>query len=66
MLELYFSNRIELKAVVLLIDIRHSKDAKDELMMEMLHQFNIPYLLVATKADKIGTKKDTAVKKISR
>jgi GTP-binding protein len=65
MLELYFTNRIELKGVVLLIDIRHPKDEKDEMMLALLQQFDIPFLIVATKADKIGTKAVTAINRFS-
>jgi GTP-binding protein len=65
MLSLYFTNRPELKGVVLLIDIRHTKDLKDEMMVEMLRLHSIPFLLVATKADKIGTKAESAIKKLA-
>ena len=65
MIELYFQQRIELKGVVLLIDIRHDKDVKDELMLNMLIQYKIPYILVATKSDKIGkTKINAQMKKL--
>jgi GTP-binding protein len=61
MLDLYFTNRIELKGVILLVDIRHPKDLKDEMMLSMLKNHNIPFLITATKADKIGTKANRAL-----
>lgn len=57
MIELYFQQRIELKGVVLLVDIRHRKDQKDEIMMEMLAKNEIPFIIAATKSDKIGVTK---------
>jgi len=63
MIERYFFKRKQLKAVVLLVDIRHKCDPKDQIMQEMLEQMNIPYLLVGTKADKIAKNKIKAIVK---
>jgi len=50
----YFANRIQLKGVVMLVDIRHKVDPKDKMMLEMLIQNNIPYIVAATKSDKLA------------
>jgi GTP-binding protein len=42
-----------LKAVVLLVDIRHAPSKEDQMMYEWLNHFEIPVMVVATKADKI-------------
>ncbi|WP_338777449.1 ribosome biogenesis GTP-binding protein YihA/YsxC [Metabacillus sp. FJAT-52054] len=53
MIETYLTNREELKAVVLIIDVRH-KPTKDDIMMyNFLKHYGIPVIVVATKADKI-------------
>ncbi len=57
MIEEYFKERTQLRAVFLLVDIRHKADPKDKLMIEMLESMNIPYCLVATKSDKIAKNK---------
>jgi len=49
----YFQYRQALKAVLLLIDIRHSADPKDLMMVEILLYNKIPFVLIATKSDKI-------------
>ena len=50
----YFEKRVNLKGVILLADIRHSADPKDLLMLEMLKANDIPYIVAATKADKLA------------
>ena len=57
MLSRYFETRESLGGVVVLVDIRHKADAKDLMMLELVQQFSIPYLVVATKSDKIGKSK---------
>ncbi|MCD4817491.1 MAG: ribosome biogenesis GTP-binding protein YihA/YsxC [Candidatus Cloacimonetes bacterium] len=57
MIALYFKNRIELKSVILLIDIRHKMDSKDATMLQMIKEYKIPYLIAATKSDKIAKSK---------
>ncbi len=66
MLALYFTNRIELKGVILLVDVRHPKNEKDEMMLSMLKQYQIPFLIAATKSDKIGTKTLSSVQKLAK
>ncbi len=63
MIEQYFRERTQLRAVFLLVDIRHKADSKDILMIEMLESMEIPYCLVATKSDKIPKNKIPATLK---
>ncbi|MDD2587152.1 MAG: ribosome biogenesis GTP-binding protein YihA/YsxC [Syntrophomonadaceae bacterium] len=54
MVEKYLSERQQLRGVIQLVDIRHKPSEDDVLMKEWLTHFNIPILVVATKADKIS------------
>lgn len=53
MIETYLTEREQLKAVILLIDVRHAPTKDDQMMYEWLTHFGIPVVVVATKADKI-------------
>jgi len=53
MIEEYLTSRENLKAVVSLVDLRHEPSADDVQMYEFLKYYEIPVILVATKADKI-------------
>ena len=53
MIEQYFMGREQLRAVVLIIDIRHNPTNDDCMMYDFLKHYNIPVIVVATKADKI-------------
>ncbi|MBM7605728.1 GTP-binding protein [Metabacillus crassostreae] len=53
MIETYITTRDQLRAVVLLIDVRHPPSKDDVLMYNFLKHYNIPTIIVATKADKI-------------
>ena len=53
MIEEYLTPRENLKAVVSLVDLRHEPSADDFQMYEFLKYYEIPVILVATKADKI-------------
>lgn len=53
MIEEYLTSRENLKAVVSLVDFRHEPSADDVQMYEFLKYYEIPVILVATKADKI-------------
>ena len=46
-----------LKLVLLLVDIRHKPTELDQLMQKFLYVHNIPYRIIATKADKIAKSK---------
>lgn len=54
MIEKYLRERAQLRGVIQLLDIRHAPNANDILMKEWLQRAGIPFLPVATKADKIS------------
>ncbi|MGE7943936.1 MULTISPECIES: ribosome biogenesis GTP-binding protein YihA/YsxC [Lysinibacillus] len=64
MIERYFTGRNELKAVVQIVDLRHPPTADDRLMYDFLKHYNIPCIIIATKADKIPKGKWDKHKKI--
>ena len=66
MIEQYFMGREQLRAVVLIIDIRHNPTNDDCMMYDFLKHYNIPVIVVATKADKIPKGKWDKHKKIVR
>ena len=53
MIEKYFMSREPLKAVVLIVDLRHNPTNDDCMMYDFLKHYNIPVIVIATKADKI-------------
>ncbi|NMD70665.1 YihA family ribosome biogenesis GTP-binding protein [Bacillus sp. DNRA2] len=53
MIETYITSREQLRAVVLLVDLRHPPTVDDRMMYDFLKHYNIPCIIVATKADKI-------------
>lgn len=53
MIETYITSREQLRAVVLLVDLRHSPTKDDVMMYEFLKHYEIPVIIIATKADKI-------------
>lgn len=67
MIETYITSRKQLKAVVSLVDVRHDPSKEDIQMYEFLKYYNIPVIVVATKADKIPrgkwNKHTSAIKK---
>jgi len=54
MIETYLSQRKQLRGVVSLVDARHAPSEDDINMYNWLLYYNIPVLVVATKADKIS------------
>ena len=50
----YLQNTTNLKLVFVLVDIRHEPSKLDKQMVDYLYQLQIPFCIVATKADKIG------------
>jgi GTP-binding protein len=66
MIEGYLKNRKELSGVVLLLDIRHKPTAQDVQMFDWLQHYEIPTLLVATKADKLSRSQQIKQEKIIR
>ena len=66
MMESYLEGRENLIKVVQLVDIRHKPSAQDVQMYEYLKYFELDGIVVATKADKIGSnEKNRAIKQIS-
>ena len=67
MIEEYLTSRDNLRAVVSLVDLRHDPSADDVQMYEFLKYYEIPVIVVATKADKITrgkwNKHESAIKK---
>ena len=43
-----------LKCVIQLVDSRHEPTADDEMMIDWMNQVGIPYIIVATKVDKLN------------
>jgi GTP-binding protein len=53
MMEEYLQQREPLKAVIQVVDLRHPPTRDDQGMYDYLKHYNIPVIVVATKADKI-------------
>ncbi|MBS4173731.1 ribosome biogenesis GTP-binding protein YihA/YsxC [Bacillus sp. FJAT-49736] len=53
MIETYITTRKKLKAVILIVDLRHPPTVDDRMMYDFLKHFEIPCIVIATKADKI-------------
>ncbi len=64
MIEEYLTNRNDLKAVISLVDFRHAPSSDDIQMYEFLKYYEIPVIVVATKADKIPRSKWDGQKKM--
>ena len=54
MMEQYFREAKQLKLTLHLVDIRHEPTQDDVQMNEFLRAYGLPFLVVATKADKIS------------
>jgi len=54
LMESYFSNRKQLKGLVLVMDIRHPMRDFDEQMLAWCHHSQIPSHILLTKADKLS------------
>jgi GTP-binding protein len=53
MIETYITSREQLRAVVLIVDLRHPPTQDDIMMYDFLKHYDIPCVVIATKADKI-------------
>ena len=53
MIETYLTARKQLRAVVLIVDLRHPPSNDDVMMYDFIKHYQIPTIIVATKADKI-------------
>lgn len=66
-IEEYLFNRKNISLIVQLLDIRHKPTKDDILMYDYLHSKNVPFMIVANKADKIAvTKVNTYVEDIRK
>ena len=54
MIEEYLQKREELRAIILLIDIRHEPGKNDVMMYEWLRHYGYDIIIAATKSDKIN------------
>lgn len=54
LIEGYFNESTGLKNVFVLVDIRHDPTANDMQMFKYLYYYNIPFTIIATKADKLS------------
>ena len=54
LIEGYLQSSEKLKHVLALVDIRHEPTALDKQMLNYLYAYNLPFTVVATKADKLS------------
>lgn len=66
MIEQYLTGREVLRAVVQIVDVRHSPTVDDRLMYDFLVHYDIPAIVIATKADKVPKGKLARQEKIIR
>lgn len=66
MLETYFASRKQLRGVISLVDARHEPTQLDKQMIEFLHYYDLPILVVGTKIDKIPKNKRNKSESIIR
>ncbi|WP_438311232.1 ribosome biogenesis GTP-binding protein YihA/YsxC [Sporosarcina sp. FA9] len=66
MIDEYLVSREELRAVIQIVDLRHPPSAEDCNMYDFLVNYEIPAIVIATKADKIPRGKFEKHKKIVR
>ena len=59
MIEGYLTSSERLKNVFVLLDIRHKPTDDDKMMVNFLFHYNIPFTLIATKADKLSRMQQT-------
>ncbi|BCB05030.1 ribosome biogenesis GTP-binding protein YihA/YsxC [Bacillus sp. KH172YL63] len=53
MIETYITSREQLRAVVMIVDLRHAPTKDDVMMYDFLKHHGLPCIVIATKADKI-------------
>ena len=65
LLENFMANE-KITLLIMLVDIRHNPTEEDKMMINYLYHYAIPFVIVATKADKLGkTKIKPRIKEIS-
>jgi len=57
MMDDYFASARELRAILILMDIRHNPTQDDSAMISYAIHYGIPFAIVATKADKVAKSK---------
>lgn len=57
LMEEYLLGSTSLRTVFVLLDARHQPSELDKMMIDFLNQYQIPYILIATKVDKIAKSK---------
>ena len=57
LMEKYLTYSPNLKTVFVLVDCRHEPSELDKMMIEFLNSYQIPYVILATKVDKIAKSK---------
>lgn len=57
LMEKYLTCSVNLKTVFVLVDCRHQPSDLDKMMLEFLNVYKIPYMIIATKVDKIAKSK---------
>jgi len=62
MMETYFDNK-NLKGVIFLVDSRHKMGDNDKLFYEFIKDKGIPFILIATKVDKLNQSEKAKMKK---
>lgn len=53
MIETYLTSREQLKSALLIVDLRHPPTKDDVMMYDFFKHYDIPCIVIATKADKI-------------
>ena len=54
LIEEYLLNSKQLTCVFVLMDIRHKPSVLDKQMLTFLHYYKVPFVIIATKADKLS------------
>jgi len=54
LIERFIQNNDQLKCIVVIIDIRIGIDKKDKMLTEWLSELKIPFIIAATKSDKLS------------
>lgn len=57
LMEKYLLGSPNLKTVFVLVDCRHEPSELDRMMLEFLNSYQIPYVIIATKVDKLAKSK---------
>ncbi|MGM0835977.1 MAG: ribosome biogenesis GTP-binding protein YihA/YsxC [Bacillota bacterium] len=66
MMQTYLTSREQLRAVLMIVDLRHPPSKDDVTMYDYLKHYDLPVIVIATKADKIPKGKWQKHKKVVR